>query len=466
MVFQSFSWFRKARRWLQNRPRKGEEHPDQAVYGQSDGRPEPTINLLREILEERENKLQLAADKLHEAQLQNQILEQSLADMIQKGVQYNHLREDNLRLKGENKSMGEKINSLVEENTQLQSAARDRESHIFSLLPYRQNLTRYDAIKKYEDLIRGINDFVSDWTDSLLDSDKLQAESIQYAKSNPMAVGEFFNYLHKWKDLYGATIQIRDIDQEILNAFILRYLWEHVFSTVLCNVADNVVNVLDGLENAMNESTDPKPDTFCIKSWRAQAYHAMIAHPETRKVLNGVQNKLSAHLVYLLGFIGREKNKAGFEESISTNIIDPALKLHEKFLTSTNDFHLEMDHSFRPGQKFNGEVAQLRGLHCVDVAKNYRNFIIDKLDPKPSVEDLRRNLHILCSTHPALIVTEVGPGRSLKEPVVICKEQMLVAWIEHDGHQESILQQDHGLKSWLSKILSTLDSPVGHIRGS
>ncbi|KAI0107420.1 hypothetical protein F4776DRAFT_668223 [Hypoxylon sp. NC0597] len=458
MVFQASSWFCKVRRWLQNRQRRGDEKPGQDVNEPSDERPELTFNLLREILEERDNNLQVAADKLLEAQLQNQALERILADMSQKRAQDDRLKEENLRLKGENKSMGEKIGNLVEENTQLQSAARDRESHIFSLLPYREDLTTYDAIRKYEDLVREVNDFVSDWTDSLLDSDKLQAESIQYAKSNPGAIREFYNYLYKWEGLYGATIQMRDIDQEILNAFILRYLWENVFSTVLCNSAANVITVLDSLEHAMDESTDPKPDIFCVKSWRAQAHHAMFAHPDTRKLRKEVQHKLSHNLVYMLGFVGREKNKAAFAESLSTKIIDPALRLHEKFLTSTNDFRLGMDHSFRPGQKFDGEVARLRRVRCVDVAKNYRNFIIDKLNPIPSVEDLRRNLHILCSTRPALIVTEVGQGRSLKKPTVICKEQVLVAWIEQDGHQELIFQQKHGLKSWLNRILSTLDS--------
>ncbi|KAI1412016.1 hypothetical protein F5Y13DRAFT_180377 [Hypoxylon sp. FL1857] len=439
-----FLWLCKIHRWLQGRLRMGGENLDHVVSGPPDGASEATIKLIHDLLEERENNLQIAADKLHEAQLQNKDLGQFLAGMNQEREQNDRLKEDNLRLKEDSRSMSERL-------------ARENESRIFSLLPYYQELTIYDAIQGYEGLIRAVENFVDHWIGSLLGNDKLQMESIQYAQSNQMAVSKFNKYLRKWEGLYGATIKIRDIDHEILNGFILRYLLENVFSTVLCNAAADVVSTLDTLEYAMNKSTDPKPDTFCVKSWRAQAHHAMVAHPDIRKLRIEVQHDLSADLAYMLSFIGHGKNREAFENSISTNIIDPALRLHEKFLTSPNDFSLGMDPTFRPGQRFNGELAQLKGLRCVDIAKNHRNFVIDKLSPIPSEEDLRRNLQIIFSVRPALIVTKAGHGKSLKEPTIICKEQMLVAWIPQEGKEDSILQQGYGLRSWLSKILSTLD---------
>ncbi|KAI0835969.1 hypothetical protein F5Y06DRAFT_299069 [Hypoxylon sp. FL0890] len=458
MTSQGFSSSRKFRSLLWYALGSGSENPDYDASKSSDEIVELALKPIRDLLEERGNKLKVSSDELRKAQSHNTDLEQRLASMSEIKAQNDGLKEDYRRLKEENESKDEKISTLLEEKTQLRYAVEEKECRIFSLLPYRQELTTYDAVKEYERLIGDIENFVSRATDSILDSVELQAKSVQYAQSNQTAISEFANCLSKWKDLYDAAIQNPDIDHEILNAFILRFLWENVFSTVLCDTVADTVPILDELESAMKESTDPKPDLFCVKSWRAQANLAMVTHPTTREHLREARDRLSANLALLLGFMRREEDKAAFEESILADIIDPALTLHQNILTSTNEFWLETDRSFRPGHRFEGEVAQLKGLECVDVAKNLRDFIIDKLSPIPSADDLRKHLHIICSTRPALVATEVGRGLSMEEPAVVCKERMLVAWIPQKENQESIVQQGSDLSFWLKRILSTLDS--------
>ncbi|KAI2469103.1 hypothetical protein F4781DRAFT_431781 [Annulohypoxylon bovei var. microspora] len=423
--------------------------------------------------DERETILRNEEDMIHETrnEMRQQYadMNQKLMDMNQKLTDMNQtvtetsrlmtqdvsqIEEINSKLEEENKTLGKKIDDMSRNNLELQSTVGERESQILSLQPYRQELTVSEANSAYEKLVDGVKDFVESWTSSILQNDKLQAKSLRYAQMNKKIVIDFKEYLTRWKDLYNATLQFHDIDQEILVSFILRFLQESIFETGLYNLAPNAVDILDKIEFSMNEAIKPKPDAFAVKSWRAQACLAIVKDPGTHlKFRSEFGHKLSTELASLLGFIGQEKNQSTFMESIQSQIIDPALSLHEKFLTSTNDFRMGTHISTRAEQKFDGEAAHLSSLECTDIASNHRKFLIGKLKPIPTIEQLREQLYIICSACPALIVIEFGRGQSLKDPYILCKEEMLVAWIPDD---KSKLNLEHDSRSWLHGILEMI----------
>ncbi|KAF4424472.1 hypothetical protein FACUT_10326 [Fusarium acutatum] len=70
----------------------------------------------------------------------------------------------------------------------------------------------------------------------------------------------------------------------------------------------------------------------------------------------------------------------------------------------------------------------LMRLDCKNVLQNRKGFNLRKLYPPPSEEDLYHNLHSVCTVVPALGMRHVGQGNALKSPIVIRKQQILVAW--------------------------------------
>ncbi|OTB00588.1 hypothetical protein M426DRAFT_15272 [Hypoxylon sp. CI-4A] len=350
----------------------------------------------------------------------------------------------------------EMIYNLTEENARLQSQVENRVSQIMSLQPYHREVTVEDARNGYMDFVQGVNDFIELWTNPILGDDHLQQKSIEIVQKNPETAHGFADSIYRRQDLYDAAIHVPDIDQEVITAWIIRYIWEHVFSTVLCGIGSEISSSLKLLEDTMNESTNPPRIPFAIKSWRSQAFQAMVAHCEIRNCRNETAHELSAHLASLLGFIRISRDADAFTKSILEYIIDPAFSIHEKLLTSPTDFHWEMNPNLLAGQRFSDNLACLEDLDCVDIAKNNRKFALKKLKPEPTEDDIRKCLYIVCSVYPALLATEVSRDQPLEKRVLACKEKVLVAWVPGDDSKESdALKQRPDATSWLHKILTT-----------
>ncbi|KAL7619711.1 hypothetical protein AAE478_010253 [Parahypoxylon ruwenzoriense] len=340
-----------------------------------------------------------------------------------------HIREHQKKI-GELKKT---IEDMREERKELRGRIMERESHIFSLQPYHRELTVHDAEKEYSNLISGVSEWVNRWTDLIINDDESLNRSFSYAEKNHKTISEFPRFLNKWTDISGA-IGVRDIDQQVLG---------------------NAVDVLSGIESAMNENMDPKPDLFAIRSWRAQAYLAMVAHPNVKELRKNAAQLQSERLARALGFISCDNNRRGFLESISLQLVEPAISLHEKFLTSINEFRLDMA-PIPAGKKYNGSESQLNNLNCIDIASNDRKLTMEKLQPKPSTADIRKNLYVICSICPALTVIEAGRGRFLKEPAIVYKERLLVAWIDKEDKRETVFGRGSTREYWLQGVISKL----------
>ncbi|KAI1082488.1 hypothetical protein F5B20DRAFT_597452 [Whalleya microplaca] len=386
-------------------------------------------------LKMRESDLAAIRIELSRVQKQNETLEATREEW---DGESKRLNEACINLEQANNSMREEIRSLVNENNRLRIAVNERESQIFSLQPYHKELTIDEARREYGNLVLRIIDWVEKWTDDITRNDEILQMSLDFAKKNPQAIHEFRKWMSPWEDLVQA-IRLPDYEQEVIRAFILRYLGEYVFAQFLGSVVPEFGRLLDHVVMAMNEHTNPKPDLFAIQSWQAQACIATLSHPETKSREENATFSLSMHLANLLSFIPCSRENDIFMRSISSSIVEPAMRLQEKFLMSTNLFRLEMDSRISSGQPIPSKVTGdqifsfLKNLDCVNIAENNRKFIVEKLRPKPRAEFLRENLTMICSIQPALTVTEVSQGNSLKEPRSVYDEQVLVSWNPRDG---------------------------------
>ena len=114
-------------------------------------------------------------------------------------------------------------------------------------------------------------------------------------------------------------------------------------------------------------------------------------------------------------------------------VIEPAIRLHEKLLTSTHHFYLDTNPYILWNQQreleMNPEFFQhLDDLHCENILQNRKQFVAEKLNPIPTFEELKVNLTNVLTVVPGLYMRQVGKGNAIKPPVVVRKQQILVAY--------------------------------------
>jgi len=119
---------------------------------------------------------------------------------------------------------------------------------------------------------------------------------------------------------------------------------------------------------------------------------------------------------------------ANFQE----HCIMPAMKLHEKFLTSTHHFYCDVNPYMPTGGKPlqpSGEfLTNLHNLDCENILQHRKRFDASKMNPPPDMEDLLNNMTNIMTTIPGLYMRKVGQHDAIKEPMLVRKQQMLVAY--------------------------------------
>ncbi|KAI5922983.1 hypothetical protein F4810DRAFT_232726 [Camillea tinctor] len=342
------------------------------------------------------------------------------------------------------------IKNLKSVNHQLEEANRISEAHIFSLQSYRPELTTDEARRMYKELVDGVSDWVEDWAEPISEPDFKPIPPWLEAKHRPACLEKFILFINQHRDLK-FSIRLPDIDQEVLTATVIRFLYENVFSVAFTGTSGYHYETIMSLAESMIHHMDPKLDLVAVRIWRAQACRSLIAHPDYIVDRQNHVNALSSQLFELLEFLPK-KPKDVYRDSIQSMIVEPAVRLQERFLTESNLFHLSFDsRGPEPGSSVRrdlsdaGLASYIYTKELVDIAKSNRKLLLDKLDPPPNTEEVRENLYIMCSMYPALIKRGVGERDDYQEPQVVFKEKILVAWAPPDVKIElnSRMRQGH-----------------------
>jgi hypothetical protein len=120
------------------------------------------------------------------------------------------------------------------------------------------------------------------------------------------------------------------------------------------------------------------------------------------------------------------------------NVIQPAISLHAKFQTATSEYYVgELDSlnwaQVSANDRFPSTtlavIDDLRNLKCINLLKNQKLFHLDKSDPKPTTRELLNNFRVFMTISPALYLRRCTQGgNAISEPVLVCPQQVLVAW--------------------------------------
>ncbi|RGP76169.1 hypothetical protein FSPOR_291 [Fusarium sporotrichioides] len=329
-------------------------------------------------------------------------------------------------------ALADKVEELGKENRALREQLNDAQSHIFSLQPYRKELTSEEVGQEYDDLVEQVQDWVQKFMDPWLDDHREGVDALlSNAKRRAVDATRFKHLLYQYPDLiHGASFP--ETDEDIITSVIMRYLHDHIFQTVLYGMIARYVEVISFIEKEMQMSVEPKRDLFSVRTWTAEAYNALLSSPQFKAVRNERREAMTRELANILKIFFKKDQFNWFCQNTCQRVIVPAMKLYEKLQISTNHFYLDVN-SFivRAGGELTTStdfIDTLENLDCKNVLQNRKTFNLGKLDPPPSKKELYHRLHNVCTVVPALYMRQIGQRDAIKDPIVVRKQQMLVAW--------------------------------------
>ncbi|KZL78432.1 hypothetical protein CT0861_04026 [Colletotrichum tofieldiae] len=334
-------------------------------------------------------------------------------------------------------SLAPTLSQLKAENSTLREQLRDAQSHIFSLQPYRKELTPEEVGREYDDLVEGITDWVSKFMDPILDDyDQGVEDVLMNARRKPTEALRLKRMIHMHPDLVkGSTFP--ETDEDVIVAIIMRFLNDSIFQKVLYGSIANYVEVLSFVETALQNHVEPKRDLFAIRTWTAEAYNAILSSRDFTGCRDKKARELTVELAGVFKILCRKDKMEWFVKSMGEHCVRPAMQLYEKMLVSTNHFYFDINPYIMCGP--NGEIQtspdffdNLQDIDCRNVLQNRKAVNLAKMDPPPSKMELYHHMLNVCTLTPALYMRRIGRNDSIKEPQIVRRQQMLVAWGPQD----------------------------------
>ncbi|KAK0389790.1 hypothetical protein NLU13_3363 [Sarocladium strictum] len=330
---------------------------------------------------------------------------------------------------------------LQEQNRLLREQLSDAQSQIFSLQPYRKELTPDEIGREYDEMLETVQAWVEKLMSPYLeDHEKGTRQVLSWAKKNPAETMQFKKSLQAQPDLVHACM-FPETDEDIVFSLVLRYLHDTIFQKILYGVLEHYTDVLSLVETHMQTSVEPKRDLFSVRNWTAEAYNALLSAPQFQKIRERLQRQLTMELAHKLKILCKKVDWDAFCKDISASCVQPAMQLYEKMQVSTHHFYLDInpmmawrrDGSLITSPEFYDSVHQ---LDCQNILKNRKTFSLAKLDPQPSSKELSQGLLNVCAVTPALYMRRAGQRDAMKEPTLVRKQHSLVAWGPEEQRQE------------------------------
>lgn len=383
-----------------------------------------------------QNQLQNLRATIRALRTEKQIAEERAHRTVERFTEMKELLQQQqvAQEKGTTGKAASNVEGLHEQNRLLKEQLNDAQSHIFSLQPYRKELTPEEIGREFDEMIEQVRDWVEKVMAPYLDDHERGVHQIlSSAKRQTAEAMSFKRSLQAHPDLVNACI-IPETDEDIIVALILRYLHDNIFQKILYGALDHYTVVLSLVETHMQMSVEPRRDLFSVRNWTAEAYNALLSAPPFRKIRDRTQRRLTMELAYKLKVLCKKADWDAFNQSLGEACVQPAMRLYEKMQISTHHFYLDVnpmmvhcrdDGSLVTSPEF---YDSLGSLDCRNVLQHRKAFSVGKLDPALSLAELHHRLQNVCTVTPALYMRRVGRRDAIKEPEIVRRQQTLVAW--------------------------------------
>ncbi|KAK3315465.1 hypothetical protein B0H66DRAFT_583954 [Apodospora peruviana] len=325
------------------------------------------------------------------------------------------------------------VEGLEKENQRLKADLDDARSHIFSLQPYRKDLTPEEVGRDFDDLVTGVADWVTKFAEPILDDPSKLEEVLVMMKKKPADVQKLKKHLKSHPDIINGSL-FPETDIDILIAIAMRFLHDNIFQKILYGAVPSPVEAVNFLEASMQTNVEPKRDLFALRTWRAETLNAVICSPEYKKSRHSRMKELTVELASVFRIFYKDIDFNAFHCSCQEHVIQPAVEFHEKLLTATHHYYPVVNSYILWGpnqvleEKSQDFIDNLSDLRCENVLQNRKLFNIAKLNPKPTRADLLNDLINVATIVPGLYMRQIGKRDTLKTPKVVRRQQMLVAW--------------------------------------
>ncbi|KAF5021425.1 hypothetical protein F66182_6519 [Fusarium sp. NRRL 66182] len=371
--------------------------------------------------------------KLTAVTTDKQIAERKAEKLTEKvGNMKKRLSSNMTEVERSSEALATKVNELTEENQILREQLNDAQSHIFSLQPYRKELTPKEVGQEYDALVEHVQNWVQKFMDPWLENHDEGVEAMRTsAKKRLVDANRFKRVLHQYPDLvHGCSFP--ETDEDVITSVIVRFLHDNIFQSVLYGAIHHHAEVISFIENQMQASVEPKRDLFSVRTWTAEAYNALLSSPQFRLVRDERRKQLTLDLAEILKIFFKKEKWQWFCENLANQVVVPAMKLYEKMQISTDHFYLDINPYivWDEGQLTTSTefIDSITKLDCKNVLQNRKAFNAERLDPAPSKKELYHHLLNVCTVVPALCMRQIGQRDAVKAPMVVRKQQMLVAW--------------------------------------
>ncbi|RFU81307.1 hypothetical protein TARUN_881 [Trichoderma arundinaceum] len=357
-------------------------------------------------------------------------------------------------------SLGQEIKKLKEENHLLREELNDAQSHIFSLQPYRKDLTPEEVGRQYDDLVEQVQDWVQKFMDPWLDDYEAGFEALTVAaRKQSGEAAKFKRTLHKYPDLVHGCM-FPETDEDIIVAIVMRFLNDHIFQKVLYGSAQNYTEMVSFIETQMQSAVEPKradgfvTDLFAVRTWTGESYNALMSAPQFKGVRTRRSRDLTIELADTLRIFCKKDKYSWFCQNMEERCIKPAMALYEKLQVSTHHFYLDIQPyiSWSPGSRLSLSPEFVEGiekLDCRNILHNRKAFNMARIDPRPTKNDLYVKLLNVCTVVPALYIRQIGQRDAIKAPSIVRKQQMLVAWGPEEKRDKFVEEGDQSLVALL-----------------
>ncbi|KAM0561717.1 hypothetical protein ACHAPJ_002886 [Fusarium lateritium] len=350
-------------------------------------------------------------------------------------------------------TLATKVEELAEENRALREQLNDAQSHIFSLQPYRKALTPEEVGQEYDTLVEQVQDWVQKFMNPWLEDHNEGVDALLASiKKRGAEANKFKLVLQQYPDLvHGCWFP--ETDEDILTSLIMRFLHDNVFQTVLYGTAGHYIETISFIENQMQASVEPKRDLFSVRTWTAEAYNAILSSRQFKPVREERRVQMTKELAGMLRIFFDKDKFQWFCENLSSRVVWPAMKLYEKMQISTDHFYTDINpYIVWSGRELSTStefIDSIKKLDCKNVLKNRKAFNVERIDPTPSKKELYHHLLNVCTVAPALYMRQIGQRDAIKDPIVVRKQQMLVAWGTEEKRRAYVQSADRTLVSHL-----------------
>jgi hypothetical protein len=333
-----------------------------------------------------------------------------------------------------NQSTSQSANDQKKQVASLQASLDGAHDQILKLQPYTQDLTADQAKQMYDDLVFAVDNWGSRLLRPLV-KDPSKTEELGETIRNCFKP-ELDLQLQRACDFLVA-------EEDIISIVVLGILQVKIFETTLPG-NESASKTLEMAEYSINEVVNnPKRDKCSIRNWRAETFNAIIQHPDIQRQQANYANNLTAQLEgrFRLFFdMHQPLAQDSLRNALRKNIIGPSLKLHNRFQVSTIQYHFDSAQYLEPedsaqlipktSPKLVNDLLSYRA-ECFDLPQNRSQFELREMNPRPTEEELRRDLTAVLTTVPGLYVRVFGPGQTGNDEgheQVVRPKQVLVAW--------------------------------------